>query len=81
MDHLITALANDATIQKALADANIPNTKLLQDAVQQIRGTRRVDSKTADAEEEYENLKKFTIDMTAMAREGKIDPVIGRRGD
>jgi len=78
VDHLITALANDATIQKALADANIPNTKLLQDAVQQIRGTRRVDSKTADAEEEYENLKKFTIDMTAMAREGKIDPVIGR---
>jgi len=78
VDHLITALANDATIQKALAEANIPNTKLLQDAVQQIRGTRRVDSKTADAEEEYENLKKFTIDMTAMAREGKIDPVIGR---
>jgi ATP-dependent Clp protease ATP-binding subunit ClpB len=78
VDHLITALANDPTIQKALAEANIPNTKLLQDAVQQIRGTRRVDSKTADAEEEHENLKKFTIDMTAMAREGKIDPVIGR---
>jgi ATP-dependent Clp protease ATP-binding subunit ClpB len=78
VDHLITALAQDATIQKALAEANIPNTKLLQDAVQQIRGTKRVDSKTADAEEENENLKKFTIDMTAMAREGKIDPVIGR---
>ncbi|KAI9738138.1 MAG: Heat shock protein hsp98 [Claussenomyces sp. TS43310] len=78
VDHLITALAQDATITKALAEANIPNTKLLQDAVQQIRGTRRVDSKTADAEEESENLKKFTIDMTAMAREGKMDPVIGR---
>jgi ATP-dependent Clp protease ATP-binding subunit ClpA len=78
VDHLITALAQDATVQKALAEANIPNTKLLQDAVQQIRGTRRVDSKTADAEEEHENLKKFTIDMTTMAREGKIDPVIGR---
>jgi len=37
-----------------------------------------VDSKTADAEEENENLKKFTIDMTSLAREGKIDPVIGR---
>jgi ATP-dependent Clp protease ATP-binding subunit ClpB len=78
VDHLITALAQDPAVQKALADANIPNTKLLQDAVQQIRGTKRVDSKTADAEEENENLKKFTIDMTAMAREGKIDPVIGR---
>ena len=37
-----------------------------------------MDSKTADAEEEHENLNKFTVDMTAMAREGKIDPVIGR---
>jgi ATP-dependent Clp protease ATP-binding subunit ClpA len=59
-------------------EGNMPNVKLIQDAVQQIRGTRRVDSKTADAEEENENLKKFTIDMTAMAREGKMDPVIGR---
>jgi ATP-dependent Clp protease ATP-binding subunit ClpB len=78
VDHLITALAQDPVIQKALAEANIPNAKLVQDAVQAIRGTKRVDSKTADAEEEHENLKKFTIDMTAMAREGKIDPVIGR---
>jgi ATP-dependent Clp protease ATP-binding subunit ClpB len=61
-----------------LADANIPNTKLIDNAVQAIRGTKRVDSKTADAEAENENLKKFTIDMTAMAREGKVDPVIGR---
>lgn len=78
IDHLIIGLAQEPTIQRCLADANIPNTKLLQDAVQQIRGNKRVDSKTADAEEESENLKKFTIDMTAMAREGKMDPVIGR---
>lgn len=78
VDHLITSLAQDAAIQRCLADANIPNSKLVQDAVQQIRGTKRVDSKNADAEDESENLKKFTIDMTAMAREGKIDPVIGR---
>jgi ATP-dependent Clp protease ATP-binding subunit ClpB len=78
VDHLIMALAQDPSIQLALKDANIPNVKVLQDAVQQIRGTRRVDSKTADAEEEHENLKKFTVDMTAMAREGKMDPVIGR---
>lgn len=78
IDHLITALAQDSAIQRCLAEANIPKTKLIDDAIQQIRGSRRVDSKTADAEEENENLKKFTIDMTAMAREGKIDPVIGR---
>lgn len=78
VDHLITALAEDATIAGALKDANIPKPKLVQEAVQTIRGTKRVDSKTADTEEEHENLAKFTIDMTAMAREGKMDPVIGR---
>jgi len=78
VDHLIIALSEDTTIQTCLKDGNILNVKVLQDAVQQIRGTRRVDTKTADAEEEFENLKKFTIDMTAMAREGKVDPVIGR---
>ncbi|MCJ1394079.1 Heat shock protein hsp98 [Xylographa bjoerkii] len=78
IDHLITALAQDSAIQRCLADANIPNTKLIDTAIQQIRGTKRVDSKTADSEEENENLKKFTIDMTSLAREGKIDPVIGR---
>ncbi len=78
IDHLITALAQDPSIQKCLAEANIPNTKLIDSAIQQIRGTKRVDTKTADSEQENENLKKFTIDMTSLAREGKIDPVIGR---
>lgn len=78
IDHLIQAVSQDSQVQRALADANIPNLKLIDSAIQQIRGTKRVDSKTADAESENENLKKFTIDMTSLAREGKIDPVIGR---
>ncbi|KAJ4424281.1 Heat shock protein hsp98 [Gnomoniopsis sp. IMI 355080] len=78
VDHLITALAEDTSIANCLKEANVPKPKLVQEAVQAIRGTKRVDSKTADTEEESENLAKFTIDMTAMAREGKIDPVIGR---
>ncbi|KIY02478.1 hsp98-like protein [Fonsecaea multimorphosa CBS 102226] len=78
IDHLITALAQDPKIQEALREANVPNTKLIDAAIQQIRGTKRVDSKQADSEEENENLKKFTIDMTQLAREGKLDPVIGR---
>ena len=81
IDHLITAIAQDQKVQQALAESNIPNTKLIDSAIQQIRGTKRVDSKTADAEEENENLKKFTIDMTQMAREGKMDPVIGREDE
>ncbi|KAG5938030.1 Heat shock protein hsp98 [Claviceps pazoutovae] len=78
VDHLITSLSEDHSIQTALREANIPKAKLVQDAVQAIRGTRRVDSKTADSEQENENLAKFTIDLTAMARDKKIDPVIGR---
>ena len=78
VDHLIVALAEESTIQIALKEANIPKAKLIQEAVQAIRGTKRVDSKTADTEEENENLAKFTIDMTEMARDKKIDPVIGR---
>ncbi|EHK47503.1 uncharacterized protein TrAtP1_012379 [Trichoderma atroviride] len=78
VDHLITALTEDASIQAALKEGNIPKPKLVQEAVQGIRGTRRVDSKNADTEQENENLAKFTIDMTALARDKKIDPVIGR---
>lgn len=78
VDHLITALSEDISIQNCLKEANIPKPKLVQDAVGQIRGTKRVDSKQADTEEEHENLAKFTIDMTAMARDKKMDPVIGR---
>ncbi|CEJ94460.1 Putative Heat shock protein CLPA [[Torrubiella] hemipterigena] len=65
-------------MQTALRDANIPKPKLVQEAVQAIRGTKRVDSKTADTEQDNENLAKFTIDMTAMAKDKKVDPVIGR---
>jgi ATP-dependent Clp protease ATP-binding subunit ClpB len=78
VDHLIQALVQDTSIQTCLKEANIPKPSLIDQAIQTIRGTKRVDSKTADAEDENENLKKFTIDMTSMAREGKIDPVIGR---
>ena len=78
VDHLITALSEDHNIQAALREANIPKAKLVQDAVQAIRGTKRVDSKTADTEQENENLAKFTIDMTELARDKKMDPVIGR---
>ncbi|KAJ9606006.1 Heat shock protein hsp98 [Cladophialophora chaetospira] len=81
IDHLISALAQDPKIQEAFREANIPNNKLIDAAIQQIRGTKRVDSKQADSEVENENLKKFTIDMTQLAREGKLDPVIGREDE
>lgn len=45
-------------------------------AVQQIRGNRRVESKSAEAG--FDALSKYAIDLTALAEEGKLDPVIGR---
>jgi ATP-dependent Clp protease ATP-binding subunit ClpB len=79
IDHLICALAQDSKIQAALKEANIPNPKLIESAIQRIRGTTKLDSKKPDSStREYENLRKFTVDMTAMAREGRLDPVSGR---
>jgi ATP-dependent Clp protease ATP-binding subunit ClpB len=48
----------------------------LNKAIDELRGGRTADS--ASAEESYEALKKYTIDLTEKAREGKLDPVIGR---
>jgi ATP-dependent Clp protease ATP-binding subunit ClpB len=52
-----------------------PRDKLLE-ALQQVRGTQRVTSQ--DPEGSYQALEKFGRDLTALAEEGKLDPVIGR---
>lgn len=48
----------------------------LKTAIQQARGDRRVESK--NAEQGFDALSKYAVDLTALAEEGKIDPVIGR---
>jgi ATP-dependent Clp protease ATP-binding subunit ClpB len=48
----------------------------LETAIDAIRGGQKVDN--ADAENQREALKKYTLDLTARARQGKLDPVIGR---
>ena len=50
--------------------------KALESAIDAVRGGQTVGS--AEAESQREALKKYTIDLTEMAREGKLDPVIGR---
>ena len=45
-------------------------------ALTQVRGGHRVND--PDAENRYGSLEKYSIDLTAMAREGKLDPVVGR---
>lgn len=48
----------------------------LNNAINELRGGRTAD--TASAENRYDALKKFATDLTERAREGKIDPIVGR---
>ena len=52
------------------------NRKTLDAAVQAVRGDQKVDN--PEAEGQRESLKKYTLDLTERARQGKLDPVIGR---
>ena len=77
VERLLLALAMEkaAGTAKILADAGVtPQT--LNGAIEAIRKGRTAD--TASAENQYDALKKYTRDLTAEAREGKLDPVIGR---
>ncbi|EZF26533.1 hypothetical protein H112_01402 [Trichophyton rubrum D6] len=77
--HLISALAQERSIEEGLKEAGVPSASKIEEALTEIRGSKKIDSKTADSTDGgNEWLKKFTVDMTALAREGKIDPVIGR---
>ncbi|MDO4795470.1 MAG: ATP-dependent chaperone ClpB [Brachymonas sp.] len=59
-----------------IARANGLNRSALESAINAVRGGQSVDS--ADAESNREALKKYTLDLTERARQGKLDPVIGR---
>ncbi len=72
---LALALSQGTAAAKALADAGV-TAQGLNTAINALRQGRSADSATA--EDQYEALKKYTRDLTAAAREGKIDPVIGR---
>jgi len=77
VERLLLALAieKDAKTAKILADAGAtPQT--LNAAIEEIRKGRTADS--ASAESQYDALKKYARDLTEEAREGKLDPVIGR---
>ena len=76
-DHLIAALSQDTTIKNLLKEAGIPNIDVLDKAIQDIRGTKRVDSQQ-ESISGGEALAKYTLDLTQRARDGALDPVIGR---
>ncbi|MEP7738412.1 ATP-dependent chaperone ClpB [Nocardioides sp. 31GB23] len=75
-EHLLIAMAGtESSAQKVLADAGLTEAGL-REGLTAVRGNRRVTSQ--DAESTYESLEKYSVDLTAAAGEGRLDPVIGR---
>ncbi len=72
---LALALATGTPSAKVLGEAGV-TPQSLNGAIEQVRKGRTAN--TASAENQYDALKKYARDLTAAAREGKIDPVIGR---
>ncbi|GHE46041.1 ATP-dependent chaperone ClpB [Streptomyces capitiformicae] len=75
-EHLLIGIAEKGGQAGDVLSRQGANARKLQEAFQKARGGRRVT--TADPEGSYKALEKFGTDFTAAAREGKLDPVIGR---
>ncbi|GAB04136.1 ATP-dependent chaperone ClpB [Gordonia amarae] len=75
-EHLVVGLASgDSDVAKLLHNQGA-TPQALREAFVSVRGTARVTSE--DPESTYQALEKYSTDLTAAAREGKLDPVIGR---
>ena len=75
-EHILLALSeNQDTAGNLLSKSGITKGKILQ-SLQTVRGNNRVDSQ--DPESSIRSLEKYCRDLTALARQDKIDPVIGR---
>jgi ATP-dependent Clp protease ATP-binding subunit ClpB len=76
VERVLMALTMVKSKAKDALDAGKVTAQSLNSAINDIRKGRTAD--TASAEEGYDALKKYAMDLTARAREGKIDPIIGR---
>jgi ATP-dependent Clp protease ATP-binding subunit ClpB len=76
VERILMALCMVKSKAKEALDAGAVTAQKLNGAIEDIRQGRTADS--ASAEDSYEALKKYAQDLTARAREGKIDPIIGR---
>ncbi len=74
-EHILLALTQDSSVDDLLARHGVDQNSVLQ-ALTSIRGGQRITSQ--DPESTYQSLEKYGRDMTALARQGKLDPVIGR---
>ena len=76
IEHLVLALAIDDRCAKQLFSQAGTNAEKLKEAVQAVRGSQRVTDQNPEGT--YESLEKYGRDLTKAARDGKLDPVIGR---
>ena len=75
-EHYLLALTNaNVPAARTLKDLGVTRDKLMQ-ALQQVRGSQRVTDQNPEGK--YQTLEKYGQDLTQRARQGKIDPVIGR---
>ncbi|MFY1026749.1 ATP-dependent chaperone ClpB [Actinobacillus seminis] len=72
---LLAALEEQGNLKEILRKCGVQKDSL-QQAIQQVRGGQQVNEQ--NAEENRQALEKYTIDLTARAESGKLDPVIGR---
>jgi ATP-dependent Clp protease ATP-binding subunit ClpA len=77
VEHLLLAIADErgGATGRILMQADIDKEKIYA-SLRDIRGDRRVTDQ--NPEEHYEALERFTVDLTKLAREDQLDPVIGR---
>ena len=76
-EHLFIALTQEEQggVAEVLKQHNVDTERVYQ-ALQKIRGDHRLDDPRA--ENRYRSLERFSIDLTQLARDGKLDPVVGR---
>ena len=76
IEHLLLALAEDSRCGQRLLSQVGADAKTLKTAIDAVRGSQTVTDQNPEAT--YESLEKYGRDLTAAARDGKLDPVIGR---
>ncbi|RPF76293.1 MAG: ATP-dependent chaperone ClpB [Synechococcus sp. TMED155] len=76
VEHLLLAMARDERCGRELLQGAGIQEKGLQEAIKAVRGSQRVTDQNPEGT--YESLQKYGRDLTAEARNGKLDPVIGR---
>ena len=76
IEHLLLALSEDDRCGRQLLSQVGLNSKTLKETITTVRGNQTVTDQNPEGT--YESLEKYGRDLTASAREGKLDPVIGR---